>query len=241
MNIKSEKGFSLIEIAIVVVIIAFMLGSLLGPLGNRMEQGKTEQTSAQLDEIVEAIYGFVVINGRLPCWDVDDDGIEDRTGANNACAALPGGTAQPELPWITLGTSQFDEWGQNFIYFVDFEFVDDTTVNPHTTNTAASCANIVSTITFDICSIGAYNVTDGVTADDPTDDPVANSVPAIVFSAGKPKGTLHVDETSNLNKDTNIIHRDFRPENSPAPFNDIVRWIPTNILIGKMVEAQRLP
>ena len=92
MKIQNHKGFSLIEIAIVMVIIGFMLASLLGPLGNRMEQSKIEQTSKQIDDILEAIYGYAVINSRLPCPAILVPGLtlgtEDRNAGTGVCNVL---------------------------------------------------------------------------------------------------------------------------------------------------------
>lgn len=232
---KKQFGFTLIEVAIVMVIIGFMLASLLGPLGNRMEQSKIEQTSKQIDDILEAIYGFAVINGRLPCPDIDGDGLED------TCSA--GTNETGEVPWITLGTTQFDAWGNNpatsfrsFTLSVDGDFAD-TAADADTTDNTVSCTNIDSTLSFEICSMGNITVNDaaGVVR--------AQNVPAVVFSPGKPRDPSVVipNENENTDSDTTFVSDDFRPENAPAPFNDIVRWIPTNVLIGKMVQAQRLP
>ena len=62
-----QLGFSLIEMAIVLFIVALLLGGLLPTVSSQIEQQHTNETRKQLDEIQQALLGFAVINGRLPC------------------------------------------------------------------------------------------------------------------------------------------------------------------------------
>lgn len=52
-----ERGFTLVEIAIVVLVLGLLLASLLGPLSVRIEQQEIRKTSDQMEEIKEALYG----------------------------------------------------------------------------------------------------------------------------------------------------------------------------------------
>jgi len=80
---RRESGFTLIEIAIVLVVLGLLLGGLLGPLSVRIEQADRQKTQELLEEIKEALYGYTVVHGHLPCPDSDgsNDGREDRTTA----------------------------------------------------------------------------------------------------------------------------------------------------------------
>jgi prepilin-type N-terminal cleavage/methylation domain-containing protein len=251
MTLKhTHQGFSLIEVAIVMVIIGFMLASLLGPLSNRMEQSRTETTAKQIDDIFEAIYGFAAINGRLPCPAILVPGLtfgtEDLNTGTGACNVTSG-----EPAWVTLTTNRFDAWGQTFVYRVDASFADNTldglTTNP--TTFPATCT-ASTTASFSMCSVGNINITTGA-GGIPANTQVAQNIPLVIVSLGKQKNAAatHADENENgpinaaipISDDTNFVSRDFRPTDAPNPFNDIVRWIPTNVLIGRMVQAQRLP
>ena len=123
--IDQQRGFSLIELAIVLFILSLLLGTLLPPLSAQIEQKRREETQARLDEIREVLYGFTFKNERLPCPDCRldgegtcvaadvDDGVEDRTGSgDNDCKSEVG-----NLPWTTLGVQGFDAWEQDFTYF----------------------------------------------------------------------------------------------------------------------------
>lgn len=61
------RGFSLIEIAMVLMIAGLVLGAGLRALGPQLEQRRYSQTQEQLQVVSEALYGFFVLNQRLPC------------------------------------------------------------------------------------------------------------------------------------------------------------------------------
>src|SRR6185295_584121 len=60
------RGFTLIEMAVAVFVIALLLGSILVPLTTQVEQRKISDTQRLLDETREALIGFAAANGRLP-------------------------------------------------------------------------------------------------------------------------------------------------------------------------------
>lgn len=63
---RQSKGFTLIEIAIALVIIGLLIGlgaSLIGPLTKRAKITETKDT---LNAAVESVIGFAAKNNRLP-------------------------------------------------------------------------------------------------------------------------------------------------------------------------------
>lgn len=64
---KIQHGFTLIEIAIVLVIVGMLVGSFIGSLTQRIETTKRDNTKKQLEDIKMAILGFASAEGRLPC------------------------------------------------------------------------------------------------------------------------------------------------------------------------------
>jgi prepilin-type N-terminal cleavage/methylation domain-containing protein len=63
----TQRGFSLVEIAIVMVIIAILITAVGIPLATQVDQQRNVETQKQLEQIKEAIYGYAMANGRLPC------------------------------------------------------------------------------------------------------------------------------------------------------------------------------
>ena len=151
INHHYKKGFSLIELAVVLFIVGLMLGGLLTPLATKVEYENINETSIALNEIKESLLGFAIANGYLPCPDTNNDGSEDLvtkpvTGAPGlSCSSEIG-----ELPWITLGVSATDAWENNYTYRVDDEFADradSANTDGKSTDTCTATANI----SFSLC------------------------------------------------------------------------------------------
>ena len=64
---RLSRGFSLVELAVVMAIVAFLLGSLMYTVSAQVEQRNFEDTRRRLDQARELLLGFAVVNGRLPC------------------------------------------------------------------------------------------------------------------------------------------------------------------------------
>jgi len=127
---NTQRGFTLIEVSIVMLIIAFTLGSIMIPLGTSLEQKAINETKQQIADIKAAIINFAVANGRLPCPDTTT-GI-NRDGQENN----PGGICTSELgsvPHVKLNIPhRQDAWGQPFIYRVTASFADTPAMGPGT-------------------------------------------------------------------------------------------------------------
>ncbi len=112
------------------VIIALLIGGLLGPLSRQVEQSQVNSTQRQLEEIRESLLGYAVIYKRLPCPDSTGDGLEDRiaAGANTGACSNVIGT----FPWASLNMSEGDAWNNRFGYRVSDEFsvASDTSPRP---------------------------------------------------------------------------------------------------------------
>ena len=61
------KGFTLLEMAVVLIIIGFVIGALLTPLGAQRDLKDYSESKARLEQIRDALYGYAIINGKLPC------------------------------------------------------------------------------------------------------------------------------------------------------------------------------
>ncbi len=226
------RGFTLVEIAVVLVIVALLLASVLGPLATRLEAGERQKAQDELSEIKESIYGFALANGRLPCPDTDPipDGDENRN-AGGVCAAAEG-----TLPWLVLEAPQQDPWGNPYIYRVTLIFAD----NPPS-GTSGICTIAAAQSSFNLCDAGNIDVNDASGA-------LLATVPAVILSAGKNEndpnlavgGALSVHEAENSNGDPTFISKTFSRD--PAQeFDDVVVWISTNVLKNRMVAGGRLP
>ena len=151
---SSMSGFTLVEIAVVLVILALLLATVLGPLATRLEAEERQRAQDELSEIKEAILGFAVSNGRMPCPDIDGDGAEDRTAG--ACTDPIGNTyVIAGLPWQTLGVDREDPWTNNYLYGVTKSFAD----NPPS-GTTGTCTTAAALSSFNLCDPGNIIIND---------------------------------------------------------------------------------
>ncbi|MBT6275391.1 MAG: type II secretion system protein [Chromatiales bacterium] len=249
-----NKGFSLIEVAVVIAIVATLLGTLLVPLATQVEASKIKSTDATIDEIREALIGYAMINGRLPCPDTDLDGQENHQDPSvDDCTAndlaVPG-----FVPWADLGTPATDAWGRLFRYRVTSAFAQDGLSLSHSGDI--------------LINARGDNPATGVTEQHFV-IPLAMNVPVMVLSHGQNGygGTLingvamldpnlTIDDERN-NRDpagTTFVARTItagRPgcddselaetTNSLCEFDDRVAWISTNVLFNRLVTAGKLP
>lgn len=121
-----EAGFTLIELAIVLFVIALLLGGMLTPLGQQIAERQTGDTRRAMEIARTALVGYALGHrgahspGHLPCPDtrtpglsgVANDGQEDRL-PDGRCAIASG-----NLPWLTLGLAEGDAWGNRLGYAV---------------------------------------------------------------------------------------------------------------------------
>ena len=241
--LRNHAGFTLVELAVVLFIVGLLMVGLLGPLSVRVEQEERRLAQQELNDVVEALYGFAVANGRLPCPDTDNDGVENPVGGAGGCAAAEG-----NVPWTDLGTKQFDPWNRRYQYSVDGTFADNTD--------GTACGVATVGISFELCSNGALTLIDqpaGCGAGAPgTGNPTANNIPAVVYTQGsKAVGVQPIScfEQENTDNDTTFIYQDYSQHSSATPavaasnfyYDDLVVWISPNILKNRMVLTQQLP
>ena len=148
-----SAGFTLIEIAIVLVVIGLLLSGGLVALGPVVQNAKITQTKNKLDKIEDALVLYAIQNSCLPCPadSADDSGIQ-QTGAGADIATACAGTtacfssAQGVVPWVTLGLPKSDvtdEWG--------------TLISYHISQATSSNADITGTPTCDRMQDGTNN------------------------------------------------------------------------------------
>jgi prepilin-type N-terminal cleavage/methylation domain-containing protein len=238
-----QSGFTLIEMAIVLMIVGVLLGGMLMPLTAQMDQHNNSDTQKALSEIKEALIGFALVNGRLPC--PADPTIA--TGLANAgvsratCTTVANSTGV--VPWVTLGLDEADAWGNRYTYRVTSDFADAIGSATYGGCTPSPTPTLAS---FGLCSVGNLNVLSAASAG----VTIAGNVPVVIISHGKraagawtTKGTQlavgsNADEQANSDgsANTNYVSRSFT-----TTFDDLVVWISPSILFNRLVTAGKLP
>lgn len=139
-NNAVEHGFTIIELAMVLAIIGFLLAGGLGLMSSSSDIRKVKETQFQLTEAKEALVNYYLQFGSLPCPDATApfDGREERTH-NAATGYWQCDAYRGYLPYLTLGlTGNGDAWAQPIKYVISDKFT--TTVPQTATDLAASDA-----------------------------------------------------------------------------------------------------
>jgi prepilin-type N-terminal cleavage/methylation domain-containing protein len=229
-------GFSMVELAVVIVIVSVLLGVVLTPLATRIQMQQVRDQQRTLDELREALLGFAQAYG--PCH------------AGGAPTS-----AVDELPYATLGVMATDRWGRRYVYAV-------TTQLTNVVRTGEPAAATPDTDDqLDLTDRGRLTLSER--RSDKSLATITTSAAAIVVSLGDnglggtdldgsalpaPSGA---DELENTDLDASFITRirtdggagcDDTAGTSPlCEFDDLVVMIPTPLLLGRLVQSGRLP
>lgn len=245
----SMLGFTLLETAIALLIVALLMGGLLPALSSRIEQRQVLEVHQQLAKIEESLIGFAIANGRLPCpaSDISNSQESFATGgsatdgncSNNYDGYVP--VAALGLPTGTNG--MLDPWGNRIHYAV-------TAWNSHTYTRTNGMRNAgINSLSPNllVCATAlgsdASSCASGMAL---TADP---GVPAVIYSLGKNGGHSDSgnDEAANPNSsisDNNRVFVSHEPTvatSSGGEFDDIMIWLSPHILMNRMVAAGVLP
>lgn len=262
----SARGFTLTELAIVLVIVALLVGGMFVSLSASRDIASEKDTQKQLATINDALFGFAAGQGRLPCPATATSGGRESFCTNDLPAACGAELFVVQahgrctsyfngfIPAATLGLSPTDSqgftidvWGNRLRYAVsDKTAAVPTPISfPFTKPSgmknawAADPSQLQSDLR--VCST-ATNITNAGTAnaDCAAADQMTNAAIAVIFSTGRNGGATpaSADELANWTTSNDRVFVSATP--SPT-FDDIVVWLSPNILYNRMISAGRLP
>ena len=259
---RQARGFSLVEMAVVTLLIGIFLTMGLAAFRATQESQAVSQTINKQNAIKDALIGYLRRNGRLPCADIDvaaPDGIENRTGGTTAapdpttpCATAPSNARFGLLPYLTLGLARdavVDGWGNFFSYQVS-NTVSSDAFNPGTPsyNTPIPGPYRDWTLTSNLRSgnTGEITVNDRDAAG--TVFSAATNVVVVIVSHGPNgfgaytiSGTRNslpggADELENTNGDTTYFRRTTTTDDAATggAFDDRVMFLKAEDLFGPL-------
>lgn len=220
----SQSGFSLVELAVVLVVVAALLATILLGAASVLQRARISDTEKHLNLAVQAISGFLYTTGRLPCPDTNGDGVE----AVADCDAAAGDPLVGALPARTLGVGGVDPWGGAYVYAVDTDFADTSPGGD---------------VTFSLSEPSEANI--DLEIEDGTGTTIAENVALVVFSRGPNRYTGQAGAgrpSENENNDNDgIFRRATYSDSGNNIYDDVIEWVSANVLKAKMVEAGKLP
>ncbi|MFW2405694.1 MAG: prepilin-type N-terminal cleavage/methylation domain-containing protein [Gammaproteobacteria bacterium] len=251
-----DRGFTLIETAIVLLIVGLLLGGLMMPLAMQRERARFTETEGALTEIREALLGHALATGAFPCPAIP---------ASSGMASIAGGGCTRQhgfVPAGTLGLSGrrnedqllVDAWNNPYRYSVtnvdaDGDGAWDFTAPGEMRD--VQIANLAPDLNVCTTSTGST-----ATACSGATTTLTATAPVVVYSMGSEwAGSGGPDQNENVGAtlgggpsgrnyavagDRVFVHR-IRSDAPGAEFNDVVTWVSANGTYNRMVRAGQLP
>ncbi len=106
---SDQKGFTLIELMVVIAILALLGGIVAPQVMNKLKEAKPQKVGIDIERIGMALDMYAVQNGDYP---TTEQGID---------ALLRQPTSQPEPlnwngPYVKAGTKFVDPWNNDYVY-----------------------------------------------------------------------------------------------------------------------------
>ena len=232
----NSRGFTLVEMAVVLVIVGLLVSAFLAPLSVQRDLKDYAETQKRMEEIKESLIGYGLTHGYLPCPAISaSNGAEDRTAT-----ACTGGKEEGFLPWAELGVPKLDNWNHLYRYSVTPAYTDSLakimlsplTAAKITIRTRDSLGNLVNltnanVVPFAVVSMGKNGL--GAANDDGSINPDTSAT--------------NTDEDTNAGGTTVFVSRIFSSNTTfgGGEFDDLVTWIPSGVYVSRLVQANQLP
>lgn len=224
------EGFSLLEMAVVLLLLGLLLGGGLSLASGQVATQRLQQTALSLQDAITALRGFAAYSGgRLPCPDSEPpfDGVEDVDTASGMCRST---ASEGWFPHVSLGgVGRADSWGRRLRYRV----VADA-ARAHATgfpvpglrvcrvlDAARLCQGLEASGVLAVVLSHGANGHGGL-------DPLGHGLPLI--SAGR-------DELANADGDELFVSHEARTAaGHGGEFDDMVDWLPNSSYQAVMLD-----
>jgi type II secretory pathway pseudopilin PulG len=246
---KYLRGFTILEQAVSLSVIALVLGSIMVPLQTQIENRKVDETRRTVELAQELLLAFATANGYFPCPADGASNGQEPVGTSHATGACPAYFGY--LPAALLGFKPTDAEG----YAIDawegkanrlrYAVSDRTVAGVANAFTRANgmrgvpLASLASGTHFHICQSGAGANADGCG----TSVTLASNAVVVVWSSGPNAATggTSVHEAQNPSARGGSADRVFVTRTvSTVPgheFDDVVTWLPMPALLSRLVIA----
>ncbi len=224
----AQHGFSLVELTVVLIIVALLSSGMILGLSAQHEATMTQEARRQLDATQEALLGFAIANGRLPCPAKADLANTDAAAGREDCTLQHG-----VIPWVILGTQETDPWGQRLTYFASSKFTALVAAGAQASFTMSTGIPPDNAGLSDIRNLA--NTT------------VAIDIAAVVVSHGARSNGAYLPDGSKIAGAANSelqnsnATQTFIADTPSATFDDQLVWISPNLLKSRLVAVGKLP
>lgn len=263
---KASRGFSLIEIAIGLMIIGLVAAGLIASINQQNEQRRLVDTRSTLAQSREAVMAFVSAQGRLPCpataLSNGQEAIANNAGGVITCTAEVG-----FLPAVTLGISGVEangllnsawiggsnavgNWPRAIRYAVTAlaapvtsAFTSPGLGAPASTTRRADIQTAITNGQALFVCASATGINTGANRCGAPANLLSGNAAAVIWSLGANGADVaaySADETQNANVAVPrvLISRNLAPQGATGGmFDDLVTWIPASLVMDRLLAS----
>jgi type II secretory pathway pseudopilin PulG len=243
-------GFTLLELAVSLFVLALLLASALTPIQTQIEERKVEETSRLLTQAQDALLGYAAAHGYFPCPSDGSSNGKEPAGTDHGsgnCPVWHGFLPAAVLGWTPIDAEGYaiDAWGlrTNRIRYAVSNQTIAGVPNPFTrTNGLRSIpiASLGATPMLYVCESG-LGVNPGTDCGSAVT--LASNAAVVLWSAGANAATggTSVHELQNPNPNGGSADRIFvsrsRSTGSGNEFDDLLTWVPVTALLSRLLVA----
>ncbi|MBI4291491.1 MAG: type II secretion system protein [Betaproteobacteria bacterium] len=246
-----QAGFTLAELAIVMLVFSILLGGMFVSISTQLDLRSISDTQRSMEQAREALIGFAVARGYLPCpASATNMNANTPTGNGSETARFGGNCTVFDgyVPAVTLSITPtdaqgflIDSYGTRIRYAVTRDTIGAD--YPFTTTNFASQIKQVGIAALNpnlaVCSTSA-----GITVSDCSgaSTRLTNSAVAVIYSLGKnarsATGGTGADESKNLDANRSFVSHDITDSAAAnGEFDDLLTWLSPNILYNRLIAA----
>jgi prepilin-type N-terminal cleavage/methylation domain-containing protein len=248
------RGYTLLELAVALLVIALLTSMLSLPLAAQLEMRRGEETRRRLEEARDVLLAFAATHGRLPCpasaTSRGEESFEPGGDASNGlCAHFTDGW----VPAAALGLAPMDSEGylrdawdsarnrvRYAVYGGDVNGVVQALTRTDGLQAATLAAIGAQSHYLFVCAAAAGASAAGC---GPATNQLTRRAAFVLLSTGA--NAIHDpvangDEARNLAGDGAFVARE-ASDDPRNPFDDLVQWTPVHLVVHRMLAAGRLP
>jgi prepilin-type N-terminal cleavage/methylation domain-containing protein len=249
-------GFTLIELAVALLVIAIIASGVALPLAAQLQARRAEEVRRQFDDAREALLGFAAAHARLPCpASAASRGEESFAAGGDATNGNCSNFYDGYLPAATLGLAPLDAQG----YLRDPWMTEKNRVRYAVFGGGTAVNGVVNALTrangmqaatlaglgaaphyIFICSAGAMASGSGC---GPATNQLTFRAAFVLLSLGANANDVPApggDEARNLAGDPVFVHHEATVDGNGG-FDDVIQWVPVHLVVHRLLTAGRLP